>query len=142
MVAKDGGYFGRPYKGYRGFTQGDPLSSTIFIVVVDAVIRHWLKVVTPTGAGTGGLGLRIIDLVAYFYADDKLVASTQPDRIQRAFDVFTGLFDRVGLRKNTAKTVNMVYQPCHATRGVSEAAYVRRVTGEGPTFWERHWMWV
>ena len=33
-----------------------------FNVVVDAVIRHWVTEVTPTEAGTGGLGLTSIDL--------------------------------------------------------------------------------
>ena len=56
----------------------------------------------------GGLGLTIIDLEAYFYADDGIISLTQPDRIQRAFDVLTGLFDQVGLRMNTEKTVIMV----------------------------------
>ena len=77
MVAKAGGYFGRPFKGYRGFTQGDPLSPKIFNMVVDVVIRHYGTVVTPTEAGTGGLGLTIIDLEAYFYAGDVLVVLTQ-----------------------------------------------------------------
>ena len=48
MVAKAGRYFRRPFKGYQGFTQGDPLSLTIFNVVLNAVIRHWVVVVTPT----------------------------------------------------------------------------------------------
>ena len=55
MVAKAGGYFGRLFKGYRGFTQGNPLPPTIFNVVMGAVICHWVMVVTPTEAGTGGL---------------------------------------------------------------------------------------
>ena len=45
-------------------------------MVVNAVIRHWVTVVRPTEAGTGGLGLTIIDLAAYFYANDGLVKST------------------------------------------------------------------
>ena len=45
--------------------------------------------------------MTIIDLVAYLYSDDGLVVSTQPERLQRAFDVLAGLFDWVGLRKNT-----------------------------------------
>ena len=28
-----------------------------------AVIRHWFTVMTPSEAGTGGLGLTIIDIV-------------------------------------------------------------------------------
>ena len=51
-------------EGYRGVTQGNPLSPKIFNVVMDAVIHHWLTVVTPTEAGTGGLGLTIIYLAA------------------------------------------------------------------------------
>ena len=45
-------------------TQGDPLPPNIFNMVMDAVIRHWVMVVTPTEAGMGGLGLIIIDQTA------------------------------------------------------------------------------
>ena len=40
MVARAGGYYGTAFGGERGVTQGDPLSPTIFNVVVDAVVRH------------------------------------------------------------------------------------------------------
>ena len=75
---------------------------------MDAVICHWVKVVTPTEVSTGGLGLKIINLEAYFYAGDGLVAFTQPERLQRAFDALTGLFYRVSLQTKTANTVSMV----------------------------------
>ena len=45
-------------------TKGDPLYPTIFNVVVDAFICHWVMVATPTEVRTGGLGLKIIDLAA------------------------------------------------------------------------------
>ena len=118
MAAKAGGYFGRPFKGYQGVTQGDPLYPTIFNVVVDDVIRRWVTVVKPTDAGTGRLGLTIIYLAAYFYAENVLVVSTQLERLQRAFDVLTSLFEQVGIRKNTEKTVNMLHQPFHAPGGM------------------------
>ena len=38
MVARVGGYYGEAFKGARGVTQGDPLSPTIFNVVVDTVV--------------------------------------------------------------------------------------------------------
>ena len=42
MVARTGGYYGEAFKGVRGVTQGNPLSPTIFNMVVDAVVRHWI----------------------------------------------------------------------------------------------------
>ena len=45
MVAREGSYYGTAFQGARGLTQEDPLSPTIFNVVVDAVVRHWVVVV-------------------------------------------------------------------------------------------------
>ena len=42
MVARVVGYYGDTFKGFRGVTQGDPLSNTIFNVVVDAVVHNWI----------------------------------------------------------------------------------------------------
>ena len=66
MVARSSGYFEMPFKGYRGITHGNPLSSTIFNVVVNDVILYWVAVVAPTEYGTEGLVLSIQDLVVYF----------------------------------------------------------------------------
>ena len=38
MVDRAGRYFGLLFKGYSGVTQYDPLSPTLFNVVMDAVI--------------------------------------------------------------------------------------------------------
>ena len=43
MVARAEGYYRTDFRGDRGVTQGDPLSPTILNVVVDAVVRHWVK---------------------------------------------------------------------------------------------------
>ena len=82
----------------------------ILNVVVDAVIRHWVVVVAPTKDSMEVLGLSIQELTAYLYADNGLIVSTRPERLQREFDVLTGIFDWVGLRTNTRKIVSMV---CH-----------------------------
>ena len=78
MEAKAGEYSRRLFKGKQGVMQGYPLSPTIFNVVVDAVIRQWVTVVMTTEAVTRGLGMKIIDLAAYLYANNHLVPSTQP----------------------------------------------------------------
>ena len=38
MLSSSSGYFGIPFKGYRGITQGNTLSPMIFNITVDAVI--------------------------------------------------------------------------------------------------------
>ena len=41
ILARAGGYYGAPFHGERGVTQGNPLLPTIFNVVVDAVVFQW-----------------------------------------------------------------------------------------------------
>ena len=53
MVARAGSYYGKGFKGERGVMQGDPLSPTIFNVVVDAVVRHWLQIATQEAERQG-----------------------------------------------------------------------------------------
>ena len=72
---------------------GRPLSPTLFNIVMDAVIHHWVVVVAAAEVSLEGLGMSIKDLAAYLYADDGLVASTQPKRMLRVFDVLAGLFE-------------------------------------------------
>ena len=43
-----------------------------------------------------------------FYTNNGMVAYTDPDWLQLEFDMMTGLFDRVGLRKNVRKNVGIV----------------------------------
>ena len=100
MVARAGGY-------------RYPLSPTILNVFVDAVIRHCVTVVALMEAGVEGLGILIHDLAAHVYADDGIVAATQLERLQRAFDILAELFDWFGLHKNTRKMVSMEFQLCH-----------------------------
>ena len=66
-----------------------------------------------------------------------MVASSDPRWQQGAFSTLVGLFDRMGLRKNSGKTVGMVCHPCQAAENLSEAAYGRRVMGEGRTYKDR-----
>ena len=83
MAARAGGYYGAAFKGARGVTQGDPLSPTIFNVVVDAVVWHWLEGLKTAkeekGAKEGG------HFSAVFYADDGMVGASDSAWLQGAF---------------------------------------------------------
>ena len=66
-----------------------------------------------------------------------MVALSGPCWLQWDFDSLVSLFKRVGLRKNVGKTVSMVFQPCQVAGTQSEAAYGRKMAGEGPIYRER-----
>ena len=56
MVARAAGYYGTAFGGERGIKQGDLLSPTIFNVVVDAVVRHWVNGIVEAAEAEGGNG--------------------------------------------------------------------------------------
>ena len=73
-----------------------------------------------------------------FYVDDIMVAFSEPQWLQGAFSTLVRLFYRVGLRTNVGKTISMVCCPCQAAGNQSKAAHGIRMTGEGPSYWEKH----
>ena len=78
MVARKGGYYGEAFMGDWGVTPGDPLSPTIFNVVVDVVVRHWVTMALEKAEKRGERGEEGRDQAALFYADNGMVASSNP----------------------------------------------------------------
>ena len=78
MVARVGRYYGAAFTGDRGLTQGYPLSPTIFNVVVDAVVRNWVTVMLEFAEERGERGQEVRHHNALFYAEDVMVASSDP----------------------------------------------------------------
>ena len=105
-------------------------------MVLDAVVLPWVTGVIADKKVRGELRTEGSHQAAHFYADDGMVASSDPCWLQGAFNTLVGLFDRAGLRKNVGKTVGMFCHPCQAAGNLSEAAYGMRVMGEGPTYRE------
>ena len=67
---------------------------------------------------------------------------TQPEMLQREFDVLVGLFDWVDLRTSMQKTVRMACHPCHTPFRMLVVAYKMQKVGTSPTYWERQMMQV
>ena len=130
MACRAGGRYGRRFKARRGVTQGGPLSPTIFNLMVDAVVREWLsRALSPEEAREAILQVR--QLMAAFYADDAVVASRDPDKLQDSFDELTALFDRVGLKTNAKKTEVMVMTPGRIRAKLSPEGYEARMRLDG-----------
>ena len=100
------------------------------------IIQHKLIILSASAEDQGERGQKGKHQAALFYTGDDMVASSDPCWIHGEFNTLAGLFDRVGMRTNVGKTVSMVYRPCQASGKQLEAAYGRRVIGEGPTYRE------
>ena len=69
MVVKSGGYYGTIFKGCHRFIQGYPLSITLFNIVVDTMIHHWITVVVAEEVGPGGFGIAVQRIVTFSNQD-------------------------------------------------------------------------
>ena len=108
MVAQAGGYYGMAFQRERGRTQVNPLSPTIYNVVVDTVVQHWVTGVIAEAEAREELGKEGRHQAVLFYADNGMVALSDPGWLQGAFNTLVGMFYRVGLQTNFGKTVGMV----------------------------------
>jgi hypothetical protein len=72
MVCPAGGSFGKPFGASWGITQGGPLSSFMFNVCVDAVIREWFCRTIDKEAAHGEFAVACREIVAFF-VDNGLV---------------------------------------------------------------------
>ena len=126
MVARAGGYYRSSFQGFKGVTQGGLLSLTIFNVVLDAVVQHWVEVMAGGVGGQGGRGQEHIHQNALFYADDGMIASLDPGWIQGAFSTLLGMFDRVVMNTKIRKMVGMVCRPCQVAGHIQRQSTINR----------------
>ena len=96
LVCRAAGYYVCPFKSERGVTQGGPLSSTIFNLMVGAIVREWIFQMEAAGFDTADISL----VAVVFYVDDGLIAARNATLLQDVFDLLMDLFDRVGLVAN------------------------------------------
>ena len=96
MVPRQGGYYGRPLQAWRGVRQGNIISLLIFNIMADAVVRH------------GGISTHCRTSQRWHYADDGLLTSSEPDKVQDSIDIITKSFVSVGLKMNAQKTEYLV----------------------------------
>ena len=75
MVTRAGRYYRTAFQGAHGVTQGFTLSPIIFNVVMDAVLRHWVKIVVEGKEEQGELEQEGRNQATLFYTDYGMVAS-------------------------------------------------------------------
>ena len=137
FVVRQNDYFGDPLRPTRGVTQGDIVSPTVFNIVVDAIVRHWLALTVDDGSETNGRGVSVRELLVLFYADDGLIASRNPEWLEWALNELSRLFESVGLKTNLEKTKAMNCFPACIAGPISDQAYSRRLRGGGLSHGDR-----
>ena len=73
--------------------------------------------------------MEVLHCAAFLYADDGLVASSDPVWLQGNFYTMTGLSDRDGFWTNVGKTYSMLFHPCCAVATQQEVSYEWRMNG-------------
>ncbi len=79
MVCRTGGNYGEPFGAYRGVMQGGALSSLMFNVCVNCIIREWLHQVMGDKVAQEGVGNAVRNQCIAFFVDDRLVSARCPE---------------------------------------------------------------
>ena len=82
------------------------------------MVRHWVTIAVTEAETRRERGREGRPRAALFYADDGILASSNPQWPQWAFTQLVGMFDRVGLNTNSGKTVSLTCRPCSTDTGV------------------------
>jgi hypothetical protein len=139
MVCHAGGSYGEPFGAFWGVTQGGPLSSLMFNVCVDCVIREWLQQVLGDDAAREGVGKMVRNYCIAFFVDDGLVAARCPVWLQSSFDILIKLFECIGLLANSDKTKVITCVPGRIRVAWTEEEYANQQAGNTTTS-KRHWV--
>jgi hypothetical protein len=109
---------------------------------MDAAVRHWLTLqVDDHGhTATHGMGQSIAQRLTLLYADDSLLGARNSTWLESAAQSLVDILGRLGLEANTTKTKAMTCLPGSIRTSLTDAAYNRRVTGEGMTHRQRQQM--
>ena len=67
MVDCTGRYYGVALQDFRGVNQGYQLSSTIFNVVMDEVVRNWVSLVAGDVVEPDGMVREVLYCATFFY---------------------------------------------------------------------------
>ena len=143
MVLKEGKYFGRPFCMMRGVTHGQPLSLTIFNIVVDAVVRACMVEVCGPQEEHHSFGWVLGKHNIVLYEDDGLISGRNPLWVKTTLKAMVRMFaDKHGQDQS-----NGIHTGVHlrATGGsvIQEESNCRRrhfwVAEENQGKWSRVW---
>jgi hypothetical protein len=126
MVCQASVNYGMPFQAGWGVTQGGPLYTKLFNVLIDAVAREWLwELQEGSTLESDEINRLMATFFAIFYVNDAYLVSRDPDFLQRVLDVIVSLFACVGLKTNAQKMQAMICTPGRISIQLPEDSYAR-----------------
>ena len=103
FVPKAKRFLGKAFVTGKGVMQGDPVSTMIFNILVNAVVRAVLVVVCGPQEAQNGMGWTAGERNMVFYADDRQISVRDHIWVQDALKVTVAMLTRVGIDTNMEK---------------------------------------
>ncbi len=89
MVCRTVGNYNTAFKAGRGITQGGPLLAKLFNILVDAVVREWVRLLEEDGDYKEGKLVALTStFFAVFYVSNTYLASRDAGFLQHALTSF------------------------------------------------------
>jgi hypothetical protein len=111
-------------------TQGRPLSTKLFNILVNAGAREWVQQLREESELEEAVITELMAaFFAIFYVDDAYLASRDPEFLQQALDILVGLFAGVGLETIMKKTQTMICTPGRTQTQLPTASYAQMKEG-------------
>ena len=102
-----------------------------------SVVQPWISLTVEDGSVVHDEFRKAVGrIMGVFYANDGLIGLRDPEWLQGDFNVLIGLFHRVGLVVNVAKSKTMNFQTGAIFTGIPEEDFSWRRTGDGDTYQE------
>ena len=89
-------------------TQGDPVSPTLFNIIVDSVFRATIQDIYGPQGAQYGFGWLAREHNICFYADNVLISVQDPIWVQTELTKMVRMFEIVGLQTNLNKTKSVI----------------------------------
>ncbi len=112
-----------PFEASRG---GGPLSSLMFNVCVDYVVRVWLQQVLGDNTACDGVKEAVHNYCIAFFVENGLVTVRCPVWLQLSFDILIKLFKRINLLANSDKTKVVTCMPGRIRVARTEVEYANQ----------------
>ena len=136
VVTKSGKCYGRPFSMGIGVTQGDPVSPTLFNIIVDAVFQATLQEICGPQEYQQGFGWSTREHNILFYVDDGRISGQELIWVQASLTKMVRIFERIGLQTNLNNTKAIICTTGFIWGQQGAEACKKGATGEGPTFRE------